>query len=1439
MKEKVLGIDLGTNSIGISVRNENLGDNLKDQLEYFSSDVFKSGVGNRKSGKSGEFSYAAERAKHRRSRGLYEHRRRRLWKTLELLIKEGLCPMSLQSLKCWSVYDKNKKLFRKYPIDDVVFNAWIKLDFNGDGKPDYSSPYQLRRLLATEQMDFSLQENRFKLGRALYHIAQRRGFKSSKGETISEQEKSETSSISEDDIVESMKKSEIKLSKGLDDFISKNNLHTIGEAFAMLEDQGERVRNNADYKAVRCQYEKEIRYIFEFQNDLSIDSNLFRCIISKKKGEGTIFYKCPLRSQKGKVGKCVLEKNKRRCPIGKPEYEEFRAWCFINNIKIKQLESESLQVLSDELRNGIYKDVFLSTVAADFSFSRIRHYIEKFTGVKYSFKDRTINYNDNVSVGGCPVTVRFINMLGEEWRTLTIPGSKMRESHSKKSNEKHIVSYTATDLWNICFESDDPEDVKEFAKESLGWDDERIKLLIKLWSSIREGYASLSLKSINNINRQLRRGLIYSDAVMLAKIPCLVRVDDSMMDSIICDFQSFTQDAKYESLVVKIVNTIIANYKSLDVRDRFADHNYEYILNDTDKVTIEKTIIDCVGSLTWQQYNSERKEALRVEVAKKYQAFFAGKSRNFLKALRLQDWLKEYLKNRFPHVPAEKWDLLYHPSQIAFATPLHVTKDRSEWRLPSPNLGAIKNPLALRTLHVLQRKVNAMLDAAIISPEDTRVVVETTREMNDSNHRWAIQNWQDERKKENENIAKILCEFYPQRYDNNVTNVNQADKDKARYVIEQGENNLYLENNESFAKDITKYKLWLEQGCQCMYTGKVISLSNLFDDNCVDLEHTLPRSMSFDSSDANLTVCDAHYNRYIKCNHLPTELPNYEKEYIKDGIEFPSIKSQLNKWMNRIENLRSNVELWHGKARKAQTKDRRDSCIRQRLLWKMELDYWQEKYSRFTMTDVTDGFRNRQLVDTGIITRYAALYLKSVFQRVEVEKGSVTAVFRKILGIQSIDEKKDRTLHSHHAIDATMLTVMPIAAKRDRMLQLFYDIEEHKEAIKRGYNVNIRGVKQELEGLEIKLKRELEECHIGHKVSELPDFIKSHILVNHHFKDQTMTPARQHSDCIRFDLHKTSYYGVNRLPMQSGVDFERKPMTDKGSFVYPDKNKLTIVMRTDVTSFGKKDDLNRIVDFSLRQMMHKIVEKRMASGLSFKDAINKQPIWMVDKEGNEIKTDKNGRALRPIRHIRCLVKAGRGGVMSFEKSLKIRENINMSTRKLVNIDSREHKKYVYAQNGGNYLCLLYEGIKNGQIVRFYRFINYFEAAKLKKLFGETNFENQLQQESYYKTLVEKKVLYHLTAIIKVGYRVVKWEESPSEVLSLSKEELLKRLYIVKKFNKTKSEHIYLRSHLKVDDSEDQKLIKLIANKFNCLIEYRDFEIDRLGNITFKNIDKEV
>ena len=144
MKEKVVGIDLGTGSLGILLRNLELGDNIIDQLEWFSVTTFDSGTG---MSQTGEYTLASDRRSHVQSRRLKEHSRYKRWATLALLIEHDMCPMSSESLEKWRVYDKTRNLKREYPVDDLAFNQWIKLDFNGDGIPDYASPFQLRREL--------------------------------------------------------------------------------------------------------------------------------------------------------------------------------------------------------------------------------------------------------------------------------------------------------------------------------------------------------------------------------------------------------------------------------------------------------------------------------------------------------------------------------------------------------------------------------------------------------------------------------------------------------------------------------------------------------------------------------------------------------------------------------------------------------------------------------------------------------------------------------------------------------------------------------------------------------------------------------------------------------------------------------------------------------------------------------------------------------------------------------------------------------------------------------------------------------------------------------------------------------------------------------------------------------------------------------------------
>lgn len=1421
MTQKVLGLDLGTNSIGSAVRNLDLSDDLQWQLEFFSSDIFRSSVNKESNGR--EYSLAAQRSAHRRSRGLNEVRRRRLWATLNLLIKHGFCPMSSESLMRWCTYDKRKGLFREYPIDDKDFNAWILLDFNGDGRPDYSSPYQLRRELVTRQFDFEQPIERYKLGRALYHIAQHRGFKSSKGETLSQQDANSKPSSTDEipDVAGAMKASEEKLSKGLSTYMKEHNLLTVGAAFAQLEDEGVRVRNNNDYRAIRSQFQHEIETIFKFQQGLSVESELYERLISEKKNVGTIFYKRPLRSQRGNVGKCTLERSKPRCAIGHPLFEKFRAWTLINNIKVRMSVDTLDEQLPMKLRLDLYNECFLAFVRTEFKFEDIRKYLEKRLGIHFSYNDKTINYKDSTSVAGCPITARFRKMLGEEWESFRVEGQKERQAHSKNNISFHRVSYSIEDIWHFCYDAEEPEAVLAFAQETLRLERKKAEELVRIWSAMPQGYAMLSQKAIRNINKILMLGLKYSDAVILAKVPELVDVSDEELLSIAKDYYLVEAQVNYDKRINSIVNGLIAKYKSVSEEYRFADHNYEYLLDESDEKDIIRQIENSLGARRWSLMDADEQTDILQKVRDRYQDFFRSHERKFVESPKLGESFENYLTKKFPMVEREQWKKLYHPSQITIYRPVSVGKDRSVLRLGNPDIGAIKNPTVLRVLNTLRRRVNQLLDDGVISPDETRVVVETARELNDANRKWALDTYNRIRHDENEKIKKILEEFYPKR-----DGISTDDIDKARYVIDQREVDYFTES-KTYNKDIKKYKFWLEQGGQCMYTGRTINLSNLFDPNAFDIEHTIPESLSFDSSDMNQTLCDAHYNRFIKKNHIPADMPNYDKAITIDGKEYPAITSQLQRWIDRAERLNRNVEYWKGQARRAQNKDRKDQCMREMHLWGMELEYWKKKLERFTVTEVTDGFKNSQLVDTRVITRHAVLYLKSIFPHVDVQRGDVTAKFRKILGIQSVDEKKDRSLHSHHAIDATTLTIIPVSAKRDRMLELFAKIEEINKMLSFSGSGDRTGLQQELDGLKNKLQMEVKVCRIGHNVSEIGTFINDNIIVNYHIMNQALTPVRrrlrkkgyivggvdnsrwQTGDALRGEIHKASYYGAIT---QYAKDKEGKVLMKEGR---PQVNPtIKFVIRRELkykksaadSGFASWDDLGKaIVDKELFALM----KGQFPEETSFKDACE-QGVYMIKKGKNGMPDKK----LYRIRHIRCNTVQ--------KNALKIKEQTYKS--------EKEYKRYFYAAVGDLYAMCCYT---NGKI-REFRIYSLYDVSCHRKSDIE-DIPEFITDKKGNRLMLDYK--------LHTGDMILLYKDNPEELYDLDNVNLSKLLY---KINGFENDGLRIRmvNHLVVKEAMGEsvkdyaKLPDIIrcgvkTIKFLIMGENRDFVIKN-GKIIFNH-----
>lgn len=1402
---KVLGLDLGTNSIGISLRNEDKGGSIINQLEYFTSVIFKSGVGR---GKSGEFSYAAQRTSKRSARRLYQSRKYRIWTTLKLLIEKGYCPLSMENLEKWSKYDKEKGLKRQYPIDNVLFEQWVCLDFNGDGIADYSSPYQLRAELIEKQFDFTNQTNRYKLGRALYHIAQRRGFKSSKGETIQDQEESQATDIQEIDITDALQKSEEKKSGKLVEYMQMHQLKTVGAAFAHLERNGIRVRNS-EYQAVRSQYKDEIKQIFVFQNDLDLESDFYKHLVCETKNEGTIFYKRPLRSQKGLLGNCTLEPNKSRCPISHPEYEKFRAWCLINNIKFGDGLNESLSL---EQKEQLYQEKFLLT-RNSFKFEDIRVWIEKRIGKHLDYNNKSINYKDKTTVSGCPISGRFKKLLGDDWEKWQYDSKEVKIN--KKTGEVKGIKYTVNDLWHICFSFDEPEYVEEFATTKLSFNDSQVKQLVRIYGAIQQGYGMLSLKATKNINRFLQKGLMYTNAVLLAKLPDIFKDKWTKSEEfIISQIDRIINNNREKRLIFCIVNSLIADYKSMGTANQFAYKNNSYILDNEDLNEARRKTIAVIGSKTWESKDGIQQEKILDQVIKLYQEFFASVKRDYIKVPKMADDLVAFLQENYKDLSNKDLLKIYHPSMIEYYPPVNyapIEDGRLLKQLGSPVIGALKNPMAMRVLHTLRKQVNSLLkavdeDGNALIDEETRVVVETARELNDANMRWAIEAYQREREAENKEYEKIIKEYFPNRI------IKDDDIEQVRLVCEQHdipEIGIQKEqpkpkenkNVPIFKKDITKYRLWLEQECRCLYTGKIINIKNLFDDNAYDIEHTIPRSQSFDDSLANLTVCEAHFNRSVKKNQLPTLLSNYE-----------DIKRRLQPWFEKVEKLRDNVEFWKSQSKRAQTKDRKDHCIRQRHLWQMELDYWQNKVNRFTMTEVTTGFRNNQLNDTRIITKYAYHYLKTVFNKVEVQKGSVTANFRKMLGIQSLDEKKSRDKHSHHAIDATILTLIPVAAKRDRMIELFYKIHEQKKQ------------NQDYTTLEKELLSNRISCKLEGNISDIVTYIENHILINHISKDQALAPAhkkkRVHGkvlwkkdkngntvfdengkpipmqwitgNCIRGQIHGETFYGAITRAKR---DDKGRILRDKDGHIVVGDETLYVVKRElaykkDANSPGFKDwtELeNAIVDKDL----FKIMKGQFVEGTSFKDACSKG-IYMFKKRPDGTIDFSDEYKVNKIRHIRCFT--------SIKNPLKIKRQTYISPK--------EHKQYYYAEMGDLYSMCKYEN-ENGT-EKEYHIWSLYDITKNRKE-GIEDIPNVL--------LSKRGNTLYLSQKITVGDMLLLYKETKQELFEMDIDSLSNRLYVVRGFENPSLiklvKHINAQSDKDLGKGESIKDYKNMPEKIRC------------------------
>lgn len=217
--------------------------------------------------------------------------------------------------------------------------------------------------------------------------------------------------------------------------------------------------------------------------------------------------------------------------------------------------------------------------------------------------------------------------------------------------------------------------------------------------------------------------------------------------------------------------------------------------------------------------------------------------------------------------------------------------------------------------------------------------------------------------------VELARELRQSKDERNSAYINNNKREKKNKEIEK----LLLEHPEFRKKkvsrrDVEKYRLWEEFKMASPYEpNKQISLSELFSGN-YDIEHIIPRSLRFDDSFGNKTIC---HRRFNSGEHAKNNFTAY------DYMQSKRSKNDFDYFISFIEKA-------YAEKRISKTKYENLLC---------------------QAVDLKPDFINRQLNETRYIARHAKKMLQQVCYHVYATSGSVTQRLRNLWGWDSVLEQ--------------------------------------------------------------------------------------------------------------------------------------------------------------------------------------------------------------------------------------------------------------------------------------------------------------------------------------------------------------------------------------------------------------------------------------------------
>ncbi len=559
-KQTTLGLDIGTNSVGWALIETSGSSN--GRIVEMGSHVFPLAVeGDVENGKY-ETKNSTRRLK-RLMRRQNDRRKRRLKRVRSILQEAGLLPNNSDLAQAILTID------RSYLAANGGSN--IPKDVLA-----HVVPYALRRVA----LDYPLEPKQ--LGRALYHLAQRRGFLSNR-------------KIQQDDNEGVVKGGISELRKEME----RAGARTLGEYFSRLNLEERRIRGHYTHRSM---FEEEFEKIWEVQRRFHPDLLTEEL---RKKLHNALFFQRPLKSQKDKIGKCPFEKKARRCPWYRTEAQRFRLLQTVNHLRVVAPDGSS-EPLAAEQRQSL---VELLEQHDEVTCAAARKHLGLKKGFKFS-----IETDGAKKLKGDRTTAAMKSIFGDRWERFS-ESERNAILHDWVSIEKEkTLKRRAREVWGLT-----DEQAEEFANLSLEPD-----------------YAGLSLKAIRRILPHLEKGLSYSEAIekeydafsaaeeVLDRLPPVSLAMNDLRNPIV---------ARSLTFVRRVVNAVVSRYGKPDcIRVELARD-----IKQPKKEKLRRT-----REITER---TREREKIRAEIMKRYDSRMTDPSRDDILKVQLAEecgWICPY-----------------------------------------------------------------------------------------------------------------------------------------------------------------------------------------------------------------------------------------------------------------------------------------------------------------------------------------------------------------------------------------------------------------------------------------------------------------------------------------------------------------------------------------------------------------------------------------------------------------------------------------------------------------------------------------------------------------------------------------------------------------------------------------------------------------------------